>query len=146
MPQATNDPVLAVTAIVQAVQQIVSRRQNPLDAVVVSVTQINAGSGFNIIPQTANFIGTIRTVNPDTRISVHKQFTEICEATAIAYGCSANVSVIKGYPVTINDAESSEKAIEVLSGDNMYGFVAAFPSFLPSLKKPVPEALPNSAN
>ncbi len=115
MPQATNDPVLAVTAIVQALQQIVSRRQNPLDAVVISVTQINAGSGFNIIPQTANFIGTIRTVNPDTRISVHKQFTEICEATAIAYGCSANVSVIKGYPVTINDIESSEKAIEVSS-------------------------------
>ena len=82
MPQATNDPVLAVTAIVQAVQQIVSRKQNPLDAVVISVTQINAGSGFNIIPQKANFIGTIRTINPDTRISVHKQFTEICEATA----------------------------------------------------------------
>ncbi len=131
MPQATNDPVLAVTAIVQAVQQIVSRRQNPLDAVVISVTQINAGSGFNIIPQTANFIGTIRTVNPDTRISVHKQFTEICEATAIAYGCLANVSVIKGYPVTVNDIESSEKAIQVLS--NLFGKDSVKTNMAPSM-------------
>lgn len=84
MPQATNDPVLAVTGIIQALQQIVARKQNPLDAVVVSVTQINAGSGFNIIPQKANFIGTIRTVNPETRIDVHRQFKDICEATALA--------------------------------------------------------------
>ena len=84
MPQSTNDPVLAITAIVQALQQIVSRKQNPLDAVVVSVTQINAGSGFNIIPQVTDFIGTIRTVNSATRINVHKQFKEICRATALA--------------------------------------------------------------
>ena len=116
MPQATNDPVLATTAIVQALQQIVSRKQSPLDAVVVSVTQINAGSGFNIIPQKVDFIGTIRTINSDTRISVHKQFTDICEATALAYGCFAEVSVIKGYPVTVNHIEESDKAIEIASG------------------------------
>ena len=115
MPQATNDPVLATAAIVQALQQIVSRKQNPLDAVVVSVTQINAGSGFNIIPQVTDFIGTIRTVNSATRINVHKQFKEICRATALAYGCTADVSVIKGYPVTVNNIECSEKAIEVTS-------------------------------
>ena len=116
MPQATNDPVLATTAIVQALQQIVSRKQSPLDAVVVSVTQINAGSGFNIIPQKVDFIGTIRTINSDTRISVHKQFTDICQATALAYGCVAEVSVIKGYPVTVNHIEESDKAIEIASG------------------------------
>jgi len=116
MPQATNDPVLATTAIVQALQQIVSRKQSPLDAVVVSVTQINAGSGFNIIPQKVDFIGTIRTINSDTRISVHKQFTDICEATALAYSCVAEVSVIKGYPVTVNHVEESDKAIEIASG------------------------------
>ena len=131
MPQVTNDPVLAVTAIVQALQQIVSRKQNPLDAVVVSVTQINAGSGFNIIPQTADFVGTIRTVHPDTRINVHKQFTEICNATALAYGCVADVSVIKGYPVTVNDIESSEKAIEVLS--NLFGKDSVKTNMAPSM-------------
>ena len=115
MPQATNDPVLAITAVIQALQQIVSRKQNPLDSVVVSVTQVNAGSGFNIIPQKADFIGTIRTISSNTRINVHKQFTDICEATALAYGCFAEVSIIKGYPVTVNHIEESEKAIKVAS-------------------------------
>ena len=115
MPQATNDPVLATTAVIQALQQIVSRKQNPLDSVVVSVTQVNAGSGFNIIPQKADFIGTIRTISSNTRINVHKQFTDICEATALAYGCFAEVSIIKGYPVTVNHIEESEKAIKVAS-------------------------------
>ena len=131
MPQATNDPVLAVTAIIQALQQIVARKQNPLDAVVVSVTQINAGSGFNIIPQKANFIGTIRTVNPATRVDVHKQFTQICEATALAYGCVADVSVIKGYPVTVNDIESSDKAIEVAS--SLFGKNSVKTNLAPSM-------------
>ena len=131
MPQATNDPVLAVTAIIQALQQIVARKQNPLDAVVVSVTQINAGSGFNIIPQKANFIGTIRTVNPATRVDVHKQFTQICEATALAYGCVADVSVIKGYPVTVNDIESSDKAIEVAS--SLFGKNSVKTNLTPSM-------------
>jgi hippurate hydrolase len=131
MPQATNDPVLATTAIVQALQQIVSRKQNPLDSVVVSVTQINAGSGFNIIPQKADFIGTIRTINPDTRINVHKQFTDICEATALAYGCVADVSVIKGYPVTINHADESEKAIEVAS--SLFGAESVKTNLSPSM-------------
>ena len=131
MPQATNDPVLAVTAIIQALQQIVARKQNPLDAVVVSVTQINAGSGFNIIPQKANFIGTIRTVNPATRVDVHKQFTQICEATALAYGCVAGVSVIKGYPVTVNDIESSDKAIEVAS--SLFGKNSVKTNLTPSM-------------
>jgi amidohydrolase len=131
MPQATNDPVLATTAIVQALQQIVSRKQNPLDAVVVSVTQINAGSGFNIIPQVTDFIGTIRTVNPDTRINVHKQFKDICEATALAYGCTADVSVIKGYPVTVNNTESSEKAIQVTS--SIFGSSSVKTNMAPSM-------------
>ena len=131
MPQATNDPVLATTAIVQALQQIVSRKQNPLDAVVVSVTQINAGSGFNIIPQVTDFIGTIRTVNPDTRINVHKQFKDICEATALAYGCTADVSVIKGYPVTVNDIDSSEKAIQVTS--SIFGSSSVKTNMAPSM-------------
>lgn len=131
MPQATNDPVLATTAIVQALQQIVSRKQNPLDAVVVSVTQINAGSGFNIIPQVTDFIGTIRTVNPDTRINVHKQFKDICEATALAYGCTADVSVVKGYPVTVNNIESSEKAIQVTS--SIFGSSSVKTNMAPSM-------------
>ena len=113
MPQATSDPVLAASAIIQSLQQIVSRKQNPLDSVVVSVTQINAGTSFNIIPKESEFVGTIRTINRNTRISVHKQFSEICNMTASAYGCHADVQIVQGYPVTVNDRNESEKSIMV---------------------------------
>ncbi len=119
MPQATNDPVLATSAIIQSLQQIVSRKQNPLDSVVVSVTQVNAGTSFNIIPQQSEFIGTIRTINRNTRASVHKQFLDICNMTASAYGCSTEVDIINGYPVTVNDPNESEKAIAV--AENIIG-------------------------
>ena len=119
MPQSTSDPILAASAIVQSLQQIVSRKQNPIDSVVVSVTQINSGTGFNIIPEKSEFVGTIRTINPNARKLVHKQFVEICNLTASAYGCNAEVEIIHGYPVTVNNLNESEKAIIV--AENIVG-------------------------
>ncbi len=119
MPQSTSDPILATSAIVQSLQQIVSRKQNPIDSVVVSVTQINSGTGFNIIPEKSEFVGTIRTINPSVRKIVHKQFSEICNLTASAYGCNAEVEIIRGYPVTVNNPHESEKAIVV--AENIVG-------------------------
>jgi len=119
LPQSTSDPILATSAIVQSLQQIVSRKQNPLDSVVVSVTQITSGTSFNIIPQVSEFVGTIRTLNSNARVSVHKQFLEICKMTASAYGCKAEVEIIRGYPVTVNDPNESEKAIHV--AENLVG-------------------------
>ncbi len=112
-PHFSRDPILAATGIIQAVQQIISRKQNPLDAVVVSVTRIESGSAFNVIPECAEFIGTIRTLNAKTRSSVQEQFLQICNSAAKAYGCSADVEIIKGYPVTVNSFEESKIAIEV---------------------------------
>ena len=119
MPQSTSDPILATSAIVQSLQQIVSRKQNPIDSVVVSVTQINSGTGFNIIPEKSEFVGTIRTINPSVRKIVHKQFSKICNLTASAYGCNAEVEIIRGYPVTVNNPHESEKAIVV--AENIVG-------------------------
>ncbi len=119
MPQSTSDPILATSAIVQSLQQIVSRKQNPIDSLVVSVTQINSGTGFNIIPEKSEFVGTIRTINPNVRKLVHKQFVEICNLTASAYGCRAEVEITHGYPVTVNNPNESEKAIIV--AENIVG-------------------------
>tara|TARA_B100001540_G_scaffold279272_1_gene267989 strand:- start:383 stop:1567 length:1185 start_codon:yes stop_codon:yes gene_type:complete len=113
IPQSSSDSILATSATIQSLQQIVSRKQNPLDSVVVSVTQINSGTGFNIIPEKSEFIGTIRTINPNVRKSVHKQFLEICKMTAVAYGCHAEIEIIHGYPVTVNHLNESEKAVIV---------------------------------
>ncbi len=112
-PHLSSDPILAASNVIQALQQIISRRQNPLDSVVVSVTKISSGTAFNIIPQTAEFLGTIRTLNSKTRSSVHEQFFNICNIAAQAYDCKANVDIIKGYPVTINSIEESDIAIKV---------------------------------
>ena len=112
-PHLSSDPILASSGIIQALQQITSRRQNPLDSVVVSVTKIESGTAFNIIPQSSEFIGTIRTLRPKTRSLVQEQFLQICKSTAEAYGCTADVKIIKGYPVTVNSLEESEIAIEV---------------------------------
>ncbi len=112
-PHLSSDPILAATGIIQSLQQIVSRRQNPLDSVVVSVTKIESGTAFNIIPQDAKFIGTIRTLSPKTRTSVQKQFIDICNSTAEAYDCTVKVEIKQGYPVTVNTSLESDIAIEV---------------------------------
>ena len=112
-PHLTSDPIIAASGVIQSLQQIVSRKQNPLDPVVVSVTKIESGTAFNIIPQEANFIGTIRTLNPKTRSLVKEQFIDICNITANAYGCTAKVEIKEGYPVTINTLAESDIAIEV---------------------------------
>ena len=72
-----------------------------------------SGTAFNIIPQDANFVGTIRTLNPKTRSLVKEQFIDICNSTANAYGCTAKVEINEGYPVTINTSMESDIAIEV---------------------------------
>ena len=112
-PHLASDPILAASGMIQSIQQIVSRKQNPLDPVVVSVTKIESGTAFNIIPQDANFIGTIRTLNSKTRSLVKEQFIDICNSAANAYGCTAKVEINEGYPVTINTSAESDIAIEV---------------------------------
>ena len=66
-PHLTIDPLYAAAQIVTALQSIVARNVPPMDTAVVSVTAINSGTTFNVIPQTAEFQGTIRTFNPDVR-------------------------------------------------------------------------------
>ena len=112
-PHHASDPIIATSGMIQSLQQIVSRKQNPLDPVVVSITKIESGTAFNIIPQDASFIGTIRTLSSKTRSLVKEQFIDICNLAANAYGCTAKVEINEGYPVTINTSAESDIAIEV---------------------------------
>ena len=103
-PDTTIDPVVCAAQIVTALQTIVSRNIEPLKPAVVSVTSIHAGTAFNIIPQTAELNGTIRTFEPDIREKVHRRFEEIVRGTAQAMNCEAEI-VIKQVtaPVINND-------------------------------------------
>jgi amidohydrolase len=104
--------VVCAAQIVTALQTIASRNISPLKPVVVSVTSIHAGTAFNVIPQTAELNGTIRTFDSDTRKLVFERFDEIVNGIASSMGCVADVTIKQiTAPVINND----EVAAHVLS-------------------------------
>jgi len=104
-PHLAVDPLNAAAQIITALQSIVARNAPPMDTAVVSVTAINSGSTFNVIPQTAEFQGTIRTFNPKVRATVIKRFREIISNIAQAFDCSVEISVESVTPAVINDPD-----------------------------------------
>jgi amidohydrolase len=112
-PHQTIDTVLASAHIVTALQSIVSRNVNPLDAAVVSVTAVHAGEAFNVLPQTVSLRGTVRTLTPKMRAHVEKRFHEIVEATAKGFGATATIAYSHGYPVTQNHPAQTDFAAAV---------------------------------
>ncbi|MBC7431728.1 MAG: M20/M25/M40 family metallo-hydrolase, partial [Rubritepida sp.] len=101
-PHMAIDPVLVGAQLVVALQSIVSRRVDPLDSVVISLCQFNAGSASNVIPETADIHGTIRTLNKDTRAAVEGHLKRICAAVGEAFEAQITVDWQPGYPVTVN--------------------------------------------
>ncbi|WP_374407497.1 M20 family metallopeptidase [Pelagerythrobacter sp.] len=103
MPHDTRDPVPAACAIVGALQAMVTRRFDAADAVVVTVTQLKAGTAHNIVPDHATLRGTIRTLSPGHRAAVREAMGEVARGIAAAHGVEAEVTVTEGFPVTICD-------------------------------------------
>ena len=104
-PDTTIDPVVCAAQIVNALQTIVSRNIEPLKPAVVSVTSIHSGTAFNIIPQTAELNGTIRTFEPEIREKVHRRFEEIVRGTAQAMGCEVEIVIKQVTAPVINNGE-----------------------------------------
>ncbi|MBC7142481.1 MAG: amidohydrolase, partial [Rhodobacteraceae bacterium] len=90
-PHDCIDPIPAAIGMVGALQTIASRNVNPLDEVVVSITQIHAGTASNIIPETAWFMATVRTFRDEVRMQVKRRFEEIVAGHAAAYGVKAAI-------------------------------------------------------
>lgn len=108
MPQTTIDPIVVGSQIVQALQTIVSRKSDPIDSAVVSVTKFHAGDAHNVIPQVAELAGTIRTLRTEVGEASRQQMRTICEGIALAHGATVNVDIKVNYPVTFNDAAEAE--------------------------------------
>ncbi len=123
IPQQTIDPVVAAAQIVSALQTIVSRNVAPLETAVVSVTTVQAGTAFNVIPQTADLTGTIRTFDPVVRQKVVQRFEQIARGVGEALGCQVDVEVKRMTPALINDEAISSTvqstAQRVLSGSDL---------------------------
>ncbi len=106
-PHEGVDSILATSAIVSSLQQIVSRNSDPQRAVVVSVTHIAAGNTWNVLPDSAIFEGTIRTFDQADRALAKQRFYDIVEHVARAYGVTVEIDWILGTNVTYNDPELS---------------------------------------
>ena len=115
MPHLGIDPVVAGAAIVQALQTLVSRSMEPVDAAVVSVTQFHAGDAYNVIPGEAVLRGTVRSFKPATRDAMEAGLRRVCESTSAAYGATAEVLYRRGYPPLVNWPEQTELAAQVLT-------------------------------
>ena len=103
MPHDARDPVPVAAEIVLALQSEVARR-TPVttDPIVLSITSIHAGSAHNVLPDTVELLGTLRTLSPEGRTRGREAFERICTHVAAAHGCTAEVAIEDGYPPTIN--------------------------------------------
>lgn len=102
-PDDGVDPILTVSAIVQGLQSIVSRNVNAFHPSLLSVTRMEAGTTWNVIPQEAELEGTVRTMDREDRFLYERRVREISEKVAEAYGATAAVEWTAGPPATYND-------------------------------------------
>ncbi|QQL47044.1 amidohydrolase [Streptococcus mutans] len=103
-PDLGVDTVLAITTMIHNLQQIVSRTVSPFDSAVLSVTHIDVGTTWNVLPAKGFFEGTIRTFDPKIRLAVINKFTKIVETTAEQFGAQVSIQWGNSPKVTYNDA------------------------------------------
>ena len=99
--------------LITALQSIVSRSVDPLESAVISMCEFHAGNTRNVIPQTAEIRGTVRTLTREIRILVEKRVREVVEGTARITGAKIDLQYVRGYPVVVNEAVQTELAAEV---------------------------------
>lgn len=112
-PHQGIDPIIIASTIVTSLQTIVSRNINPLNEGLLSITHIEGGNTWNVIPDTAFLEGTVRTMNNETRELVPKRMKAIAEGIAESFGGSIKMSWHSGSLATNNDEEWSEFATTV---------------------------------
>ena len=113
MPHRARDVIVAGSEIVLALQSLVSREVDPLDSAVVSVSKFEAGTVFNVLPQTATLLGTVRTLKAATRDHLEARLKKIVSSVAAAHGIEAEIDYARGYPPTVNHGRESDFAASV---------------------------------
>ncbi|MEY2468992.1 MAG: hypothetical protein QOF21_1690 [Actinomycetota bacterium] len=103
MPHQAVDPIPVACEIVTAMQSYVTRRVDVFDPAVVTVAKIRAGTTINVVPEDALLMGTIRTVSARTRAAVVDGVQKVALGIAEAHGCTVEIEMTEGYPVTVND-------------------------------------------
>jgi hippurate hydrolase len=111
MPHQANDPIPVACEIVQALQTWVTRRVDVFTPAVITVARIAAGSTTNVIPETALVEGTVRTVDRRVRGEAHAAVRRVAEHVAAAHDMAAEVEIVDGYPVTVNDDAAADEVL-----------------------------------
>jgi amidohydrolase len=112
-PHKCIDSVLVGAQIINALQQVVARSLDPLDSAVLSMCEFHAGNARNVIPQTAELRGTVRTLTPEARLLVEKRVREIVAGVAQITGARIDLVYEPGYPLTVNHAAQTDIARKV---------------------------------
>lgn len=105
MPHRGCDPIIIASALVQALQSIVSRNTDAQEALVLSVTKIEAGAAYNVIPETATLSGTVRYLDLAIRELVVERMTALAEGIAAGFGANARVDIRNVFDVAVNDRD-----------------------------------------
>ncbi|MEQ8863353.1 MAG: M20 aminoacylase family protein [Thalassobaculum sp.] len=113
MPDQGIDPVVVGAHLVMALQTITSRNIEAQDALVISVTQFNAGHAFNVVPDTIELRGTCRVFDPAVQASLPERIERIVNGVCATFGATGKLEYLKGYPATINDPAQAEVAAKV---------------------------------
>jgi amidohydrolase len=114
-PHETVDPIAVGAQVVTALHHIVSRAIDPLDHVVVSVTQFVAGTTFNVVPGSAYLAGTVRTFDEALRARVPELMTRVIKGVTEAHGATFDLNFERGYRPVVNDRELTARLSEVVT-------------------------------
>ena len=111
MPHEGNDPIVIAAQIVTALQSVVARNVEPMQAGVITIGAISGGDTFNVIPDSVTLRGTARWFKPEVGDLLEKKYLSIVEGVAAAFGGTAEAVFERGYPATVNETESTRLAI-----------------------------------
>ena len=114
LPHNGIDPVLVAAQMVQAFQTIVTRNKKPIETAVISVTMIHAGEATNVIPDSCELQGTVRTFTTEVLDLVQRRMQQIAEATCAAFDAGCEFAFHRNYPPTVNHAAETEFARTLL--------------------------------
>ncbi len=107
-PHQTKDAIVIGAQLVMNLQQLVSRRVNPIDSAVLSIGSFVAQNAFNVIADSAKLGGTVRTFNPDIRHLMEREMKRVIDGTALANDCTIDFEYVRGYPAVVNHAAETE--------------------------------------
>jgi amidohydrolase len=115
LPHNAVDPIIVASQAVQAFQSIISRNKKPVEAGVISVTMFHAGEATNVIPDSCELQGTVRTFTTEMIDLIERRMREISQSLATAFGATVDFEFTRNYPPTVNTEKEARFCAEVMA-------------------------------